>query len=435
MLEILETFFVQNGYVFEVLICTSLFCFFFEKRKFFWLRLIATVALMLGLSMLWQLGYDACTALWWSFSLYQILKFVVSFVIILCGIMFCVKTSRWGALFCTISAMATQHLEYKIYACILAVTGMDYGSVASFFIALSVLALTCAGMYFILVRRVKNYSEQCFENKMNILLGGLFIAFSIFIYFFIEPYVPMHEMPVLFVLISLYSIICSICTLLLEYGFAHSKKVLQDNAILMHLVYKQEEQYRISKNNMDMINIKCHDMKHQISKLAAREGSTAIKEMEDMISIYDSSIHTGNEILDVFLAEKKLACEANGIVFDCIINGECLSFMQPSELYSLFGNAIDNAIEALCRLEEGPRRALSLTVKSQLGMAIIHVENCYEGELDLESGLPKTTKTESDYHGYGMRSIQMIVEKYGGNMSILAEDGVFNLNIIIPVEA
>ncbi len=433
MLELLERFFVENGYVLEVIVCTGLFCFFFKRRRFFWLRLIAVFALMLGLSMLWQSGYAACTTTRWSFALYNIMKYIAFFLMIFGGILCLFRINRWGALFCAIGSMATQHLEYKVYACILALAGMDYGSVASFFIALGVLIAVCAAVYLILVRRVRNYSEQCFENKINIFLGGLFILFSIVIYFFIEPYIPMHEQPTLFILVSMYSLICSICTLLLEYGFAHSKMVLRDNAILMHLVHKQEEEYRISKSNIEMINIKCHDMKHQLSKLVAREGSTAAKEIEDIIHIYDSSIRTGNEILDVFLAEKKLICESNRIKFECVACGECLSFLEPSEVYSLFGNAIDNAIEALCRIDNLDRRILELSVKSRLGMAIIHVGNFFEGEVDFESGLPRTTKEGNGYHGFGMRSIQMIVEKYGGNMSILPENNFFNLNIIIPI--
>ena len=66
-------------------------------------------------------------------------------------------------------------------------------------------------------------------------------------------------------------------------------------------------------------------------------------------------------------------------------------------------------------------------------MAVIHTENFFEGEIEFQSELPVTTKQDKRFHGYGMRSMQKTVEKYGGNMSIVTEDGIFNLNITIPI--
>ena len=66
-------------------------------------------------------------------------------------------------------------------------------------------------------------------------------------------------------------------------------------------------------------------------------------------------------------------------------------------------------------------------------MVSIHVENYYDDkeEIIFENGLPKTKK-DKNYHGFGMRSIKMICEKYGGSVLASAEDGIFNLDMIIP---
>lgn len=66
-------------------------------------------------------------------------------------------------------------------------------------------------------------------------------------------------------------------------------------------------------------------------------------------------------------------------------------------------------------------------------MVVIHLENYYQGELNFTDGLPRTTKGDENYHGFGVKSIQMVVEKYKGNVSLLASDGIFNLNITIPL--
>ena len=79
-------------------------------------------------------------------------------------------------------------------------------------------------------------------------------------------------------------------------------------------------------------------------------------------------------------------------------------------------------------------KLISLSVKQTGGLISINEHNYYSGELDFESGLPLTTKQNKQYHGYGMKSIKNIVEKYGGEITVTAHGGVFNLNIIFPAE-
>ena len=109
--------------------------------------------------------------------------------------------------------------------------------------------------------------------------------------------------------------------------------------------------------------------------------------------------------------------------------------MPAADVFSLFGNALDNAIEACTKIQNAEKRIISLTVRRQLGMAVIHVENNFEGNLTFANGLPQTTKSDKNYHGFGMQSIRMIADKYKGTVAILNQDGVFNLNITIPIPA
>ena len=63
----------------------------------------------------------------------------------------------------------------------------------------------------------------------------------------------------------------------------------------------------------------------------------------------------------------------------------------------------------------------------------INVKNPFVGELDFdEGGLPRTTKNDKNYHGFGIKSITYLVQKYGGDLSLVANNGVFNLNILFP---
>ena len=145
------------------------------------------------------------------------------------------------------------------------------------------------------------------------------------------------------------------------------------------------------------------------------------------------TVRSGNEVLDVIFTEKSLVCEQKNIRFERIADGEILNFLSASDAYSLLGNMIDNAIEAVSKVAEPAGRVISMMLRESKGMAFLQVENRYTGEVVFEDGLPVTTKSNTLYHGYGMKSIRSIVEKYGGTLNIRAEDGVFRVTVLLPL--
>lgn len=110
---------------------------------------------------------------------------------------------------------------------------------------------------------------------------------------------------------------------------------------------KHKAQYEMSKENIDIINRKCHDLKHQATALKhiddVEKQKKAIDSMERSINIYDSILETGNDILDTVITEKNLICDANHIDMQCILDGKLLDFIDAIDIYTLFGNVLDNA--------------------------------------------------------------------------------------------
>lgn len=196
-------------------------------------------------------------------------------------------------------------------------------------------------------------------------------------------------------------------------------------------------QYALTRENIDIINRKSHDLKHQVSALrlvkdpADREAS--LREIEDSVQIYDTNTHTGNEVLDTVLMEKGLLCRTNGINWTCMAQGEGLEFISPVDLYTLLGNALDNAIESSRVVADPERRVIRVTIRQNHGAAFFQVENFYEGDLSMSDGLPQTTKGDVQNHGFGLQSIRAVVQRYGGTMDIEADDERFLLTVLIPV--
>lgn len=433
MITWIGDFFVAHGFVLELVLAAWVYCHYYERRENFAIRAAAAIGLMLLNSVLWHHLSGIIPSKAWAISAMGIAKYLLFFLIGYGSIQLCMRCEKSEAMFCMTCALATQHLSYVLYDDVLALSGWAYDSVQAVAIISAVMLLVYLAAYYLFVRKMKQHPELSFQNRENLIVGGLLILFTIVIKFIMEPYLSARSMTKLYVLVSIYDIVCCVLALMLERGLFRNQALTDEKNFLTQLVHMQEEQYRTSKANVEMVNIKCHDMKHQISHITSTTDPDAIRELEQIISVYDSSLQTGNEILDVCLMEKKLLCEKNSIKLDCIANGQCLSFMQPSDLFSLFGNALDNAMEAVCKLDDVEKRIIFVSVKEELGMAIIHVENNYTGELIMADGIPRTSKDDEFHHGYGVKSIRMVVEKYDGNMALLPQNGIFNLNITIPV--
>lgn len=200
-----------------------------------------------------------------------------------------------------------------------------------------------------------------------------------------------------------------------------------------HLLHSEQERFAQDKAVYDAINIKCHDIRHQIAALGEQGYRRQLQELDGLVNIYDTTAHSGNAALDVMLSNKGLACLNKGITLNCIADGRQLNFMADEDVYALFGNILDNAIDAAERMQDEERRLISLTVHQHAGCLIINAENFFDGEIQLEDGLPITNKENKDYHGFGMQSIRKLTERYGGSIRVSVMDKIFCLSIMLPI--
>ena len=179
--------------------------------------------------------------------------------------------------------------------------------------------------------------------------------------------------------------------------------------------------------------MKCHDMRYQIRKIGEREtiSASAVSEIENAVSVYDSAVVTGNAVLDTVLTEKSLRCYGSGVQLICVADGKLLSFMADEDVYSLLGNALDNAIEAATNCPE-EKRLIDLNLSSVGKMVSLIIYNTYAVEVKTKNGEIITSKKDKTAHGYGLKSISYIVGKYGGDMDVSAKDGIFTLSVMFP---
>ena len=106
--------------------------------------------------------------------------------------------------------------------------------------------------------------------------------------------------------------------------------------------------------------------------------------------------------------------------------------MSEQDIYSLFGNALDNAIEAADDISDPERRLIDVSVRRMGQMAVIQVRNFFEGELRREGGSLGSTKG-GGLHGYGTKSMRLVAERYGGSITFDARDGLFRVHVLLPI--
>lgn len=233
----------------------------------------------------------------------------------------------------------------------------------------------------------------------------------------------------------LITVACYLLIIFVQFGFLEQSSLKMNIEMNERLWKEREKQLLLTKENFDLISVKCHDIKHYLSLIEKGEYNIPQSEMQKLteaMEIYDCFIKTGCDALDSILTDRAIFCKHNGIRLTCDIQGNALAFLSTTDAVALFGNAVENAIEAVMKLDKEDR-FISITGKEAKDFYLISIENPYDGELNVKNNSPATTKESDKYHGFGIKSMKMTVKKYGGNLSISTDDNVFSLKILFPL--
>jgi len=205
--------------------------------------------------------------------------------------------------------------------------------------------------------------------------------------------------------------------------------------MLRQLMEAQYANYQMEEQSVALVQQKYHDLKHQIAYLRADltsgEKSAYLDQMEEELKSFEVRNDTGNRVLDTILSAKQLQCQSQHISMHCAVDGSCLGFLDIMDLNALFGNALDNAIESAAKVPQDAR-LIEVSVGQRKGYVVITVGNSCADLPKFEQGLPKTSKGDTRYHGFGTKSIQDTARKYGGSALFSAEGEWFELKVVLP---
>jgi hypothetical protein len=435
-------FFYRLIFMFWLLFGEGLFVFRFKKKKHFVVRtLLAILACFL-----FALAFPIPT----SNAFYLMIMFLLMFVFTYFASMFLFEVEWKMLLFSMISGYTIEQIAYETYFAFnnfLNLNQYQNGGMYSKdtinlfsgpldqFIYFACYIVVYWVMFVLFANRIKGSQEfDSNSSKSNLkflVIGIFFLSSDIVISSAVSFYATIHYENIYMGIISIVIALCCLIGLFFLFEMFYGNNLKHDMEIVKEIRKEEKNQYQISKETIDLINIKCHDFRHQIRKLGKEQNiqESAIENVNKLINIYDSSIKTSNDTLNVILTEKSLICAKNGIKFSCIADGMILNFMTEEDIYSLFGNIIDNAIEAVNHLSDD-KKIITLRIKSIGNMISISEKNSYDNDIHLINGLPRSNKNDTLHHGFGLKSIKLICEKYHGTMQINYDNNIFNITLL-----
>lgn len=299
-------------------------------------------------------------------------------------------------MFAGVCGYATQHIAFAIITIIVELSGTSFSGFWDLVLIRLLPYLLVSGIIYVLIVRKNSGMGELKERDMRMIL----LALAIFIAFYM----------------------------------ARQNRILRENEMMENMLHAMSEQQKMSRETINIINIKCHDLKYRISRIShiedEGEQQEYIESVRAALEIYDNIFQTGNEALDLVLTEKSLLCREYNIKLSSMVDGSALARLSSTDVYALFGNLLDNAIESVIKEPDEEKRIISVTVNRRNSGSHIHVENYCNEQMTFADGLPLTTKADTAYHGFGVRSIRYIVEKYQGDVLMRSEKDRFLVDIL-----
>lgn len=184
-----------------------------------------------------------------------------------------------------------------------------------------------------------------------------------------------------------------------------------------------------------------HDMRHHLtllySFLKAGDTENAMEYIQQTQSEIDRIVparYCENTTINLILSAFATKAEQNDVALNIeVIVPESLPF-PDTEICTLLANGLENAVAAAASGSESDRESRPPVVRMSChvhkGNLLILIENTSYGQTEMRNGLPYTHK---DGHGFGVKSIAMLVDRHKGYYSFSANEGLFTLKIVLPM--
>lgn len=407
----------QIEYVLSLLFSGVVFCLYLPRRRYWYLFLLLVIA--------------GTEGVWFFHRISPLATYFLMFVAVCGGLMVIFEINIWQSLFLATCTFCTQHLSYK--SNLLMVSLINLNLRASpwyyFYYLLWILAVDVV-VYFSFGRRLKRYPEIRINERLMIFVSLLVVITAIALSYFTQDVVIATNSLPLTIGTNLYAILSCISGLVISFMNTDNRELINENKSLELLLSEDKKRYEAAKTSAESVAIRYHDLKHRMQDAGVSHEEQA--DFKKEAELYESVYFTNSKALDVLLYEKSKTCAAKNIQLTVVADGQLLAFMKSYEIYSLFGNLLDNAIESLSDDLEKENRNIKLSIVPLRENIVVSVENYCSKSLKMVNGLPQTTKGDKGAHGFGLKSCRNLAERYGGYFKCSVDHHIFKATVLFP---
>lgn len=291
---------------------------------------------------------------------------------------------------------------------------------------------------FVLITRRRNFKFENTPNRQNIFwIYSLPFASLLTMILFVKCCYQIEDFSFqVIVLIS--TIVLAFANIAVFYIVDKLNELIETKEKLLFAeihINNQVLHYQELNKHQNELRIFRHDIKNRLVSLMAliKENHTdkALQIMEKNLNWLDEMnnniVNSGNPVIDAILQSKLYIAKEKQIMLQISTKLAEEIIIDELELGIVLGNALDNAIEATEKLMDSERKFINLTLMSTEGRISISVTNPVADNVDTKK--LTTSKKDKERHGYGIKSIQTIAQKYDGIVLFTCEDKLFNVNI------
>ena len=238
----------------------------------------------------------------------------------------------------------------------------------------------------------------------------------------------------------LFIMICAISIIVVLRNRSRLSMEKYENKLISKQIEILENDNKQLNNAYSEIAKLSHDYNNQIRTISTMAAETDNAELKaylgDLIKDIDDikvNIYTGIDSIDAVINRKEKQANAQGILTTISASYNSDICIRNIDVCVILANLFDNAIEACEKVDEVQQRFINFNISSVGTMVVIKIENSYNYELSikLNDGVLATTKTAIDTHGYGLKIVNSIVEKYDGVLETTYDDNKFSVYVLI----
>ena len=281
---------------------------------------------------------------------------------------------------------------------------------------------------------LKNVKYKIKANDCAVLSTVFMIGFAALM-FSVYNVLNLSKIPHILIFFSL-----TIFILIFLIVFLYSKNTMflreQEQKDKMQIAQLQQQfaYYQEKLKDEEKVRSVYHDMKNHLLVLQRQinspETAEMVEKLQSQVAMYEDYEHTGNDILDIILKEKSETAREKHIALSVTADLNGVDFIEPLDVRTIFGNGLDNAIEASEKLPEEQRAILVKAGRVQNFFSVLIENSCLQNR---EYTKQRTTKSDDFLHGFGISNMRKAAEKYDGQLTIKCENEKFTLKILIPI--